>query len=670
MPIDPRMVKWEESTPDDIRTMVTAEAERQGVPVDLALSLMRAESAGRQNAVSPKGAIGPMQLMPATAKELGVDPTDPVQNVRGGITYLKQQLERFGRPELAVAAYNAGPGAVTRAGGVPNIPETQAYVPKVMAGASNKPAIDPRMVKWEDAPAPAPAPQAAPGVSSWDSFTRGLRDPLDKFTQLAARGLNVVGMEGDYLVKNVDTDVAKRLREYEAARGKGAGTDWLRMGGNVVATAPLAALVPGAAAPSLLARTASSAAAGGGLGALQPVDTSRGDFWSETGKEALGGAIGGAAAAPIATAAGRVLAPKTSDSVRQLMREGVTPTPGQILGGGFKSTEERLASTPILGSGIRSGQQRAVEEFDRAAANRALFDIGEKLPKNVQGRDAVVYIKDKLQSKYNDVLTRVGAPAVDNRMLSELSNLSSLLQNQPKDLAQRLDTIIGNEILARTQYGTIPGEAIKKAEENLDKLGRNLLRDQDSDKRVLGSAVMEAQNIVRDWLERAAPANVADELKRVNRGWANFKRVERAAGYLGAEDGVFSPAQLHGAVKALDRSKDKSAFAAGRAMMQDLSEAGKEVLGNKVPNSGTPERAMVGYLAASAMNPLKWPGMIAQGAGAGIASLPYTGLGQSASAAMLARRPDVVRALGDRLPLLTPGLTAALAPAGYGLLGQ
>lgn len=105
-----------------------AAARRHGVPEDLFLRLVRQESGWHSLAVSPKGAIGLAQLMPDTARHLGVDPTDPQQNLEGGARYLKRQYDRFGSWPLALAAYNAGPEAVQRYGGIPPYAETQGYV--------------------------------------------------------------------------------------------------------------------------------------------------------------------------------------------------------------------------------------------------------------------------------------------------------------------------------------------------------------------------------------------------------------------------------------------------------------------------------------------------------------------------------------------------------------
>lgn len=107
-------------------------AREAGIEPTLLASVVRHESNFDQGVVSHAGAIGLAQLMPGTADWMGVDPHNAEENLAGGARYLREQLDRFGTVELALAAYNAGPNAVTRAGGVPRYAETQAYVPRVM----------------------------------------------------------------------------------------------------------------------------------------------------------------------------------------------------------------------------------------------------------------------------------------------------------------------------------------------------------------------------------------------------------------------------------------------------------------------------------------------------------------------------------------------------------
>lgn len=111
--------------------MAREAAQRHGVPEDLFLRLVQQESGWNPQARSHKGAIGLAQLMPATARKLRVDATDPRENLEGGARYLKEQYRAFGSWRLALAAYNAGPGAVKKYGGVPPYKETRNYVRKI-----------------------------------------------------------------------------------------------------------------------------------------------------------------------------------------------------------------------------------------------------------------------------------------------------------------------------------------------------------------------------------------------------------------------------------------------------------------------------------------------------------------------------------------------------------
>ena len=118
----------------DLRALATAAARRHGLDPELVLAVANVESGLKPGAVSPKGASGLMQLMPPTAREMGVtDIFDPVQNLDGGTRYLREMLARYdGDLKRALAAYNAGPGAVDKYKGVPPYRETLAYVRRVL----------------------------------------------------------------------------------------------------------------------------------------------------------------------------------------------------------------------------------------------------------------------------------------------------------------------------------------------------------------------------------------------------------------------------------------------------------------------------------------------------------------------------------------------------------
>ncbi len=112
--------------------VATELARKNGIPEEIFLNLITVESNWQDGAHSYAGALGLAQLMPATARYLGVDPWDPYQNMEGGARYLAEQYREFGSWRLALAAYNAGPGAVRQYGGVPPYPETQEYVRKIL----------------------------------------------------------------------------------------------------------------------------------------------------------------------------------------------------------------------------------------------------------------------------------------------------------------------------------------------------------------------------------------------------------------------------------------------------------------------------------------------------------------------------------------------------------
>ena len=220
----------------DYRQAARDAARKYGIDPDMFLRLIQQESSFRPDVVSPKGAIGLGQLMPATAKELGVDPTDPMQNLEGAAKYLSQQLKRFGSPELALAAYNAGPTRVARLGRVPNIAETQNYVKTILGEGQTTMAtpfdrareeeLRQQMLATGMAPRTAPRaplsalqqdrPQAAAAPQQRRSGFGGIMDYLG--TPSPTTGLS----RAEQFAAALDPLILPELRAGEAIRARGA----------------------------------------------------------------------------------------------------------------------------------------------------------------------------------------------------------------------------------------------------------------------------------------------------------------------------------------------------------------------------------------------------------------------------------------------------------------
>jgi hypothetical protein len=205
----------------DLRQAAIDAANRNGIDPNLFLRLVQQESGFNPNALSRKGAMGPAQLMPATAGELGVDPRDPLQNLDGGARYLRQQLDAFnGDTRLALAAYNAGAGNVRKHGGVPPFRETQNYVRAILGGDGGST----MMMGSRGAGAMGGMPQEEEGPTGLLSL---ITDPERRarlgmaFAGMALRPNQAVMSLGEEKIKKAeDTRLKNRTAQWLASRGR------------------------------------------------------------------------------------------------------------------------------------------------------------------------------------------------------------------------------------------------------------------------------------------------------------------------------------------------------------------------------------------------------------------------------------------------------------------
>lgn len=489
--------------------------------------------------------------------------------------------------------------------------------------------------------------------------------PLVSGLPIVGPAAQAVRLLPDQTAEQYDQQLTQEEADYQSSRKAAGqeGVDWARLGGNIVATAPGALAMP-VGGGGLLAKTGIAAAQGGAMGLSQPVYGDE-DFALEKAKQAGIGAATGAVLTPVVAGLSRMINPKVAPDVKKLLDEGITPTPGQIMGGGWRAAEEKLTSVPLLGDAIKSGQRRAINQFNQAAYRRALDPIGKGTLE--VGRGGIAAVKKALGEAYDDLLPKVSFKA-DQQFVSDIARLQSMAKNLPAPQAAQFDKILENKLVSRmTPQGGMTGETMKGVESELTRIAKGYKGDASFDNRELGDAVGEVLASLRRTTIRANPQH-AKELQAINLGYANYARLRRAASSLGAENGVFTPAQLQNSVKAGDKSVDKGSFAAGSALMQDLSEAGKNTLSSKYPDSGTAGRLMMdaGAAAAVGTGAVLSPAILKGAALTAIPALGYTPWGQRALAGLLTQRPQIAQPAANALMKLAPAISAGGAVAATG----
>ena len=568
--------------------------------------------------------------------------------------------------------------------------------------------------------APAPGTQAARDVqnqammnqtsSNFGNLMKGGAKAIEDLVQAPAQGMfngaswlydktlspgEQRGSAGNFLLNHanrLNADLAKQETDYQAATpGSGAAAigrvaggiaPFLGSGGASAAPEAIGMLPKIGRAAEGLWNTASK---GVGFGMSQPVTDATqnpdgtNDFMSQKGMQGAVGAPLALAGRGIGGMIAKAVSPQVAPGVAGLMKEGVTPTIGQILGGGYAATENKLTSVPVIGDLIRNAQRRSVEGFNSAAYNRALNPIGQSADSlGLQpGREGVEGVRNALSTAYDSVLPKLSFK-VDGQFVNDFNQLKTLASNLPAPQAAQFNKILQNTFMSKLgPQGTMDGIALKGVESDLGSLSKGYSKDSLYDNQQLGDALRQAQDNIRSNLTRNNP-QYADALQKINQGYANFAIIRKAASGLGAGEGVFTPAQLQSAVKASDMSVGKGRFATGNALMQDLSEPGKGVM-TSYPDSGTAGRNMVGALAAGSgpivggMMTHPFATTLATGGTLGatlLGSAPYTGLGQKAAAAILTKRPAIAAGLASGIRSASPFAGLSVTPSLLEYLNQ
>ncbi len=512
---------------------------------------------------------------------------------------------------------------------------------------------------------------------------QGMRDPIDAVAQMGMRAIpegviNSVNSATQYVNElpvigpvtkalgmvpatqsGLDEQIRANEAQYQQARAAtgSQGMDLARLGGNVLATLPVAGASVPAAGTNLLARLGTSAASGAAFGGLQPV--LEGDYGDEKLKQMGIGAGVGVGGALLGAGLSRLVSPRasTNPQVQTLLNEGVVPTPGQMLGGTARTVEDKAISLPILGDAIRGARQRGIQELNTAALNRVTAPLGQKV--TVTGREGLQQAQRIVGDAYDNLLPGLNFRA-DQQLAQEVGRIQQMAQSLPPDRVTQFQRILDDKVLGKlTPQGAATGQNFKEIESELGRLARTYVSSPDADQRTLGTALSELQSSLRNTLTRSNP-QAAQELGRINEAYSLLTRVQRAAASAGTDSGVFTPSQLSSAVRAADTTIRKNAFGRGQALMQDLSDAGRSTLNSTIPNSGTADRLIMnaGALGTGLYNPLIPIGL-------GAASLPYVSPLNRLAATAIARRPNAAPQIAQQIQRIAPALGVLSGPAAY-----
>jgi hypothetical protein len=457
--------------------------------------------------------------------------------------------------------------------------------------------------------------------------------------------------------------VLEKMKPFQEANPMSFGAG--QIGGGVLTGGALmkgASMIPSFARANPYLQAAGVGAVAGGLTPSEQGKSGM-EAISQVPEKLMYGAGGGVVGTGIGRGIANVVGPNLDAAVRKLIGEGVNVTPGQMMGGMAQRIEDKLTSVPLLGDIIQSSRSKGIEEFNKAAYKRALDPIGGKVPEST-GRAGLESVKNQLTEAYDGLLPKLTYKP-DNQFLTNLTNIKNNIEGIDPDNAKKVaDTVFDVVSKRLDKNGEIKGEAFKVVEEKLGGLAKTYRASQDADQSMMGDAYATALGELRQNLARNNP-QYAEQLGKINTGWANYARL-RGAGSMANTQEMFTPSQLAAAVKSADKSAGKGATASGKALMQDLSDAGVQVLPGKIPDSGTAGRSAIN----SALGALLGSGGVytaqTSPTATGVAALlaggmaaPYLPGVRNAVTMIGGKRPESVQKLADAIREYSPYLSAS-----------
>ena len=501
------------------------------------------------------------------------------------------------------------------------------------------------MAAPDDPWASYPVPPTAPNVLQ--RFGHGVGDVAYGTAQLMAHSIpgvaengflgrlgRTLGMGEPATAPQLDARIAQREANYQTGRAAGnqTGTDWARAGGELAGMVPPALLSP--VGRTLTGSIAAGAGGGALTSALVPVTNPDRPYWEQKREQVLAGSGLGAVIGPIARVLGRAISPNVDPNVATLRDAGVDMTTGQVSGRTARRFEDSATSLPVGGERILDAQRRSLESFNRAVANRVLEPLGQSVERDAPaGRALVADVQQRVSRAYDDAMERANPFAPDQQFATDM--LSAARRFLTPESGRTFLARIQNDVASRAGSGPIDPAIYQDIRSELARLTREYGGSSATSERELGRAFNAAREAFDGLAERANP-HIADQLRAANLAYAQLVRMEGAAAAQGAVEGVFSAPQLSAVVRGGDGSVRHRAFAAGEAMMQDLSDAGRRVLPSTVNDSGTATRSQM-------LNPLAW------GAGMAVSPMYRPGMQRAATWLMSHDAPAPVGLLGNTI---------------------